>query len=84
MAEEVRFELTRPCSLAVFKTAGINHYPTPPKSLKRLKCFGLLVPITSMKKDSANMSHKCYVYAFKCPGHFRTSFLAEEVGFEPT
>ncbi len=30
MAEEGRFELPKPLSLAVFKTAGINHYPTPP------------------------------------------------------
>src|SRR3989344_9170814 len=31
-AEEVGFEPTRPCGLAVFKTAGMNHYPTPPDS----------------------------------------------------
>src|SRR3989344_1194533 len=32
-AEEVGFEPTRPFDLAVFKTAGINRYPTPPTLL---------------------------------------------------
>jgi hypothetical protein len=30
MAEEVGFEPTRPCDLAVFKTASLNHSDTPP------------------------------------------------------
>ncbi len=30
IAEEERFELSMPCDMAVFKTAGINRYPTPP------------------------------------------------------
>ena len=30
LAEGGRFELPKPFGLAVFKTAGINHYPTSP------------------------------------------------------
>ena len=30
MAEAVRFELTRTCALAVFKTAAFNHSATLP------------------------------------------------------
>jgi hypothetical protein len=30
--------------LAVFKTTGINHYPTPPNSAYLRTCFGLLLP----------------------------------------
>jgi hypothetical protein len=26
----VRFELTMPCGMAVFETAGLNHSPTSP------------------------------------------------------
>ena len=32
-AEGVGFEPTRPCDLAHFKCAGMNHYPTPPASI---------------------------------------------------
>jgi hypothetical protein len=36
MAERVRFELTRACAPAVFKTAAINHSATaPPGSIAR-------------------------------------------------
>jgi DNA repair photolyase len=38
VAEGVRFELTRPFGLPVFKTGAINHSTTPPKTLDREKC----------------------------------------------
>src|SRR6266705_2218108 len=38
LAEGVRFELTRPFGLPVFKTGAINHSATPPKNRGREKC----------------------------------------------
>ena len=46
--------------LAVFKTTGINHYPTPPKYDYRFRCLVLLLQSTFVYLPLAQDSHFYY------------------------
>ena len=76
-AEEVGFKSTNPCGLAVFKTAAIGHYATPP--LGRNPCsicgdlqgcsFGVVARAVQRRRSRgvANMMPP----APRCPGYMR-------------
>jgi hypothetical protein len=51
MAEGVRFELTRPFGLPVFKTGAIDHSATPPEGL-RIVARKLITPLRQHSKSN--------------------------------
>src|SRR5437764_12244517 len=56
-AEGVRFELTRPFGLPVFKTGAINRSATPPGSFVRLKTHYSITPLLQVKSRRIEMEY---------------------------
>ena len=57
MAEGVRFELTRPLGLPVFKTGAINRSATPPEQSSEPQIHYSITPLLQVKSRNSARSN---------------------------